>query len=277
MDDMRFYQKALERYPDFRVEPNIASVLVEQMKNGDEKAKLSLVESTLKYIAELAASYCRKWCVWPHYPDLVQEANTEIAEKIDRYDPALGHLKKYIEYLSGIAFLRFWHRATIVHRTDHGRKILSILRRAREELTARLGREPTLAELSEYTDREESDIAKLLNNVTVVEISEHAKEGEHNGKAANHNSILAEELDPFQNVAAAELRELLIECLGVAEADLLLTYFDSGTGGFRSLYLQIHRKPIGADAARKAKERMVKKLKDCLRKKGKLLAGGETL
>jgi DNA-directed RNA polymerase specialized sigma subunit len=278
MDEFRSYLKDIEGLSDFRRDPAGTSDLVDKMSEGDRLASLSLIESTLKYIVELAAAHCRRWSAWPSYRDLVQEANTEVSEKIEGYDPDKASLEDFISYRAYVAFVRFWHKSATVHVTDYGRKVYKKLQYANAELTSALGRSPTLEELSERLGRDETEVQGMQSHTAVAVLSlGEAKEGDNGGKVINLDSLTSEEFDPFRHIGAIELREILIDCLGDKNADLLLAYMNSKSDGFRNLYRQFYGKDISADAARKAKERLVKKLKKCPRVKNTLLHRGETL
>src|SRR5437764_4653138 len=264
MDEFGNYLRELEMFPDFREDSIRVSILIEKMRGGDEGAELSLIEATLKYIVELAAYHCGKWNAWPSYQDLVQEANVEVTEKIRKYDPAKASLKDFVSYRAYVAFVRFWHKAKIVRFTDYGRKIVKHLQKAHDELTSELGREPTLEELSTRIGMNESAINAVQSNpgIRMVGITQERQE-KAGGNVVNLDSLASEQLDPFARVEASEIRETLIECLGEKDADLLLAYVELGTEGFRSLHLQLHGKELSADAARKAKQRLIARLNEC--------------
>lgn len=277
MDDFRSYLKDIEDLPDFREDPTGTSELVRKMRDGDRESTISLFESALKCIVKLAASHCYKWNAWPSYRDLVQEANTEVWEKLDGYDPDKASLEDFISYRAHVAFVRFWRKSTTVHATDYGRKVYKKLQNEHAALTTALGRAPTLEELSERVGRDEAEVHAIqtLPAVAMFALDE-AGDGENGDKAVNLDSLLSEEFDPFRHIGAIELREVLIDCLGEKEADLLLAYLNLKSAGFRNLYRQLYGKDISADAARKAKERLVKKLKQCPRAKNTLLNRGGT-
>jgi DNA-directed RNA polymerase specialized sigma subunit len=276
MDEISTYLKDIEGFPDFRDDPDGVAVLVKKMRAGDKKAELSLIESTLKYIAEVVNCHCHMWGAWQNRLDLLQEANTEISKKIAVYDPAKGSLKGFISFRSYVAFVRFWSKARVVNATEHGRKIINALQRALGDLSLELGREPTLEELSERLGMDESKVYALQNQpgVTVFGIGEDSEE-ENGMEVVSLESLTSPEFDPFRFIEAAELRETLIECLGEIDADLLLAYFESGSVGFRRLHLPLCRKNLSADGARKAKQRLFDRLKICPRAKDRLFPAGE--
>jgi DNA-directed RNA polymerase specialized sigma subunit len=274
MDEIGNYLREIKGFPDFREDSARVSALAKKVRGGDDRAALSLIESTLKYIAELTDAHCHRWNAWPSYLDLVQEANTEVAERIVKYELGRGVFKSFVWYRAQVAFIRFWHKAKTVHVTDYGRKIAKRLKEAHDELTAKLGREPTLEELSERLNMDEADVDAIRNisGVNVLGISDDGEEA--GGAFVTLDSIGSEDFDPFEHIQAAELRETLVECLGEENADLLLTYLDSGSEAFRSLYFELYGIELTPEAARQAKHRLMTKMKNCVQFKDRYLDGG---
>jgi RNA polymerase sigma factor (sigma-70 family) len=270
MDEFGTYLTEIEGFPDFRDDPDRVSALVKRMREGDEKAKLSLIESTLKYIVELANAHCRKWGVWQSRQDLVQEANTEVLKNIERYDPTKKSLKDFISFRAHISFIRFWHKSKSVHITDYRRKILNNIERVRRDLTSSLGHPPTLEEISERLGKDESEVDGGPKRPTIVEID---KVSEDDGQGFDVASLTAEESDPLKIIQSVELREILIACLSEEDADLLVAYYESGTDGFRRAHLQQRRGSISAVSARQKKRRLMVRLKDCLKARGQIFDG----
>ena len=273
MEGFRSYLKDIRRFPDFREESSPVSSLVEKMTNGDNAAALSLIESTLKYILELSRIHCRQWNASQNLMDLVQEANIEVSEKIRKFDPSKGALKDFIRYRCYVAFVRFWKKSKTVHLTDHGRKIMKNLQRVQNDLSVELGREPTLEELGARMGTDEFQVytLKSQSSVTMLAIQDQ-NEDDSNHRVANLDAVRSSQFDPLQALEANEFRHLIIACLGVKEADLFLASLD-GTSAFQKLYSRIYGKNISAVAARKQKERLLKKLKSCPEAKEKLFHG----
>jgi DNA-directed RNA polymerase specialized sigma subunit len=262
MDEFRIYLKLIGDFPDFRNDPARVSELVEKTRDGDQAATLSLMESTLKYIATVTVNHCHQWSAWPTFNDLVQEANTEILDTIEDFDPLACSLEAFIRKRSYFAFVRFWHQSKTVHLTDHGRKALKNMQRVTRELTTQLDRPPTFEELSEHISKHEPQIKDIraLQGVTIVAID---NEADHAGAGVvNLDSVVFDGPDPIKSIEARELREILVKCLNERDADLLLTYYDS-TASFRELYSHYRRTAVSPEAARKAKERLLKKLRKC--------------
>lgn len=275
MDEFGSYLRDIRRFPDFREEGFAVSALIEKIKRNDSAAKLALIESTLKYVVELAKGHCRQWNAWKNLMDLIQEANMEVSERIEEFDESKGPLRAFIHYRCYIAFVNFWRKSKTVHFTDHGRKILKTLQQAQTEMAKNLGREPTVEELSARIGRDEAQIQILQSqgDGIMVSIQDHEEEDGNRG-AVNLDSTRWMEFDPFRSLQATELRQVLIACLDTEKADLLLTSFD-GTEAFQKLYRRMYGKDITAAAARKTKERLLKKLIACPEARERFFGGGK--
>jgi DNA-directed RNA polymerase sigma subunit (sigma70/sigma32) len=280
MNEFRSYLKAIAEFPDFRDGDICVSALVERMRSGDKEvekdAELALIESTLRYIAELTTGHCHKFGLWENYLELLQEANLEVMRMIAHFDPAKGPLEKFVGFRADAAFKNFWHKTGTVHLTHHGRKILNSVRREQTGMIAELGREPTLGELSKRLGRREAAVYELLQRpgVRIVDVDEQ-RDDEDGARVFKLDSYVSAEFNPLRLPDALELREILIDCLGEDGADLLLAYSEAKTDGFRQVYFEIHHAEISAAAARKAKQRLWQKLKNCPQAKEALFDRGQ--
>jgi len=273
MDEFRTYLKQLGEFPDFRDDRTRTSNLLKKIKDGDQAATLALMESALKYILAVTANHCNRWNAWQNFGDLIQEANTEILETIEDFNPEAGSLEAFIGSRSNFAFIRFWNKSKTVQMTSHGRKILKNLQRASAELTAGLQREPTLDELSEHINKDKPHVNDILSHPGVTMVSIDSDKDQNGAGVINLNSLAAPESDPLNPIEAVELRELLVHCLKEKDADLLLAYHDSSRN-FRELYFQQRHKEITPVNARKVKERLLKKLRRCAEAQKKLFNRG---
>jgi RNA polymerase primary sigma factor len=268
MNEFSSYLRDIKELPDFREDSISVSDMVRMMRKGDENAVQALIESSLKYIAELVAKHCYRWGAWQNQMELVQEANFEVVKKIAEYDPAKAPLERFIYYRAYFAFVRFWSTARPVHVTDYGRKIFKYLQRSRDQLTKELGREPSLEELSNYTGRDESEIQGVQTSPTIRVVGIGGNEEDEKGNSVvSLDSLPSVEFDVFRSIEASEIEKILIECLGERDTDLLLTYIESGAEDFRLQYSKSYHKEITTAAARKIKQRMMEKVKNCLQKR----------
>jgi len=261
MEEFRIYLKHIEGYPDFRDDPAGASELVEAMRSGSDAATLALIESGLRLIAELTAAHCRKWNAWTNYFDLVQQANTEVSERMHSYDPSKATLESFVSYRTRMAFIDFWKNASVVHVTDHYIQLLRALKHAQAELTIELGREPTPRELAEALCKDEAAVQVIqTGRVRIVGITDQEEETDRG--MVSIRSIPAPQ-DLLREIEASELQDILNRCLEIQEADLLLSVVD-GTESFRRGLARSRGHEVSDAAARQAKRRLLRKLRECL-------------
>lgn len=149
------------------------------------------------------------------------------------------------------------------------------MRRARAALASELRREPTARELASQLEMDERRVQEFLsqNAITFVDIGE--PEDEDGLARVPKIDPASGDRTPFELAELAEVPGLAERCLGRRDAELLLIYITCGVVDFQALYLKYKRKQISAAAARKYKERQIKRLRDCLKRmSGRSAPGG---
>jgi RNA polymerase primary sigma factor len=137
--------------------------LARQVKQGSIEAKQRMVESNLRLVVSIAKRYrCRGLA----FEDLVQEGIIGLVAAITRYDPDKGY--RFSTYAT------HWIRQAIGRAIDnHGRLIrlpshvsdaVRKLERCRALLARRLGRQPTVLELSNEAEVPVKKIQALLQS-----------------------------------------------------------------------------------------------------------------
>ncbi|WP_297388849.1 sigma-70 family RNA polymerase sigma factor [Acidiferrobacter sp.] len=154
------YLRAVRRRPLLSAEQEIA--LGRRISQGDRAAHRLLVESNLRLVVSVARRYVKR----AHslsLTDLIGEGNLGLIRAADKYDPERGF--RFSTYAM------WWIRQTIdraildkdwlLRVPIHVRKAGENMARTKRELARQLGREPTLAELTERTGLSGPELASL--------------------------------------------------------------------------------------------------------------------
>jgi RNA polymerase primary sigma factor len=145
--------------------------LSRRTKAGDRKARRRLIEKNLRLVVSVAKRY--RGMGLP-FEDLIQEGNIGLMKATDRFDPEMGH--RFSTYAT------WWIRQAVqraisdkgrvvrlpVHAGEKARKAA----RVRNELSARMGREPTDEEVAKslgWTAREARAAIESLLDVTSLD------------------------------------------------------------------------------------------------------------
>ena len=158
-DSLHFYLKEMARFPLLSHEEEIE--LARQAKAGSLRAKQRMIECNLRLVVSIAKKHQNRGLP---LLDLIQEGSIGLSTAVDKFDLAQGCRFSTYAYWwirQGItAALRAKSRPIYIphHQWDTVNKIKKNYR----ELNQQLGREPSLAELSEATNIKPKTISRTL-------------------------------------------------------------------------------------------------------------------
>jgi RNA polymerase sigma-B factor len=143
---------------------NDARLFERYRRTGDEDARAELVARFLPLARHLAARYRNRG----EYDDLVQVASFALIKAIDRYDPGRGVAFSSYAVPTIVGELKRYFRdqgwAVRVPRELHDRALQ--VERASEQLTARIGRSPTPAEIADVLDSSVEPVLEALQTAS---------------------------------------------------------------------------------------------------------------
>lgn len=158
-DPIKIYLKDISKFNLLTSEEELS--LATRVSQGDERAKKKLCEANLRLVVSIAKRYVNRANM--HFLDLIQEGNIGLMKAVEKFD-----------YTKGFRFSTYatwWIRQSITRAiADQARTIripvhmvetLHKLSRATKKLLQKLNREPTLTELAQELNMDESKIAGI--------------------------------------------------------------------------------------------------------------------
>lgn len=145
-DSVKMYLKEIGNYE--LLKPEEEPILAQRILEGDEEAKIKLINANLRLVVNLAKHYVGRGML---FLDLIQEGNLGLMKAVDKFDYTKGY--KFSTYAT------WWIRQAITRAiADQARTIripvhmvetINKMTRVQRQLIQDLGREPTAEEISE--------------------------------------------------------------------------------------------------------------------------------
>ena len=158
-DPVRMYLKEIGKIPLLSAEEELE--LAKRISEGDEGAKKRMVEANLRLVVSVAKHFLGRGM---QLLDLIQEGNMGLLKAVEKFDYTKGY--KFSTYAT------WWIRQSITRAVaDQARTIripvhmvetINRVSRASRALIQELGREPTVAEISERLGIAEDKIAEVM-------------------------------------------------------------------------------------------------------------------
>lgn len=190
--------------------------LARRAQAGDHRARRELVEKNLRLVVSIANKH--RGLGLP-FEDLIQEGNTGLLKAVDKFDPEKGNrFSTYATHWIKQAVGRgIENRAKMIRIPVHTELKLDQLRRARERVRARLGRDATDEESAHelgISVAEVKDLDEIVAEPQRLEApttASAALSGEDGGRVYAEIAADHDQLDEFEQVLVAGIPEQLVE------------------------------------------------------------------
>lgn len=240
--------------------------LIRRAQSGDRQALERLIETNIRLVYSLARRYrCRSYS----QEDLVQEGIIGLVQAVERFDEARGcRLSTYAMH---------WIRQGIARAVEQNDRLIHVpiqasaemrrVQKLRDQLTRRLGREPSDPELAEATGIPEERLAQLLGTVQET-ISLEALVGQDHESSlldlAEDPSAKNPEEDALALAYHNSLREL-VQTLRPREREVLEERFGFGGRNPTTLDELSRRMRMSREGVRQIEARAIQKLRRAIR------------
>lgn len=157
-DPVKVYLKDIGKVPLLTMEEEME--LAKRMKDGDEEAKKRLSEANLRLVVSIAKRYVGRGML---FLDLIQEGNMGLMKAVEKFDCTKGfRFSTYATWWIRQAITRaIADQARTIRIPVHMVETINKLIRANRTLVQRLGREPTVSELSKELDMPEEKVREI--------------------------------------------------------------------------------------------------------------------
>lgn len=164
--------------------------LIDAAQQGDDEARETLVVRNIALVKSIVRGYLRRGV---DFEDLMQIGSMGLIKAIAGYDPAFGvRFSTYAVPMISGEIKRFLRDDGMIKVSRFLKENAIKIMRASEQLKKKLGREPTLEELSEETEIEREEIVQSMEAVREpVSLSEPVFE--ENGKTTVLDTLVKDE------------------------------------------------------------------------------------
>lgn len=277
-DNVKQYLREIGKYPLLSAEEE--QVIGTAIKNGDQKAKQTLIESNLRLVVSIAKKYIHSGV---DFLDLIQDGNTGLMKAVDKFDVDLGY--KFSTYAS------WWIRQAIersimdtgrlIRRPVHMEETLRKIRKYKIEFEKEKFRLPTQDEIAEHFKFSDD----MMNVILSLQDSYVSLDSPINKE--ENDTFMGDMIpDSSQNIEEEMMQKALSESLNKAIDEVLTTregcvirmrYGLDGTGRFKTLEECGETFGVTRERIRQIESKAIKKLKKLRRSRELLFCYAEDL
>ncbi|MGD0649628.1 MAG: RNA polymerase sigma factor RpoD/SigA [Verrucomicrobiia bacterium] len=221
---IKIYLREIGKIPLLKPEDEVK--LAARIKKGDKKARTKMIRANLRLVVKIAHDYSN---LGLPLLDLISEGNIGLMKAVERFDPKKGgKLSTYAAWWIKQSIKRaLANQGKTIRLPVHLVDKISKMKRASYQLSEKLGREPTDAELAAKLDMSPAKVTQL-RTISVRPASLDAPMGEDD--VAEFSEIVGDEnaLTPFELLRDKTLREDISEVLSEIEpreAEILILRF----------------------------------------------------
>ena len=224
-DSTKMYMREMGAIPTLSIEEE--KIITQRIANGDEEAKKDLIEANLRLVISVAKRYIG--CGIP-FQDLVQEGNIGLIKAADKFDFNKGfHFSTYaIWWIRQTISRAIADQNRLIRVPVHMSELINKIKRASRELTVKLHRDPTDAEIAKKLGINEQEVTEANKYVISMSSLDTPIGGED--EEVTIGSFIADPniSDPVENCEKQDLHNALnkvLSTLSEREANILKLRF----------------------------------------------------
>ena len=208
-DSVKMYLKTIGQVPLLRVEDE--QYHARRYRNGDETAKVKLIEANLRLVVSIAKKYLNRGM---SFLDLIQEGNLGLIRAVEKFDIERGFkLSTYATWWIRQAISRaLADQGELIRKPVHMVETITKLSKASKEIQQREGREPTIIEIAErmsFTEDKVRDILKVAQKPISLEKPIGSEKDSLFQDFQENKNIVAPEVETMYELTRSKIDKIL--------------------------------------------------------------------